>query len=164
MGTRWSQSDKDMLREMWLCGLSSGEIARVLGRGRHAVMGAVERNGLMKRQGQGVTRPSPSGIARQAVEAALAEYGTGRGDADYDLVCRAVLALVADGRRSRRAAAIAGVHPRTMRRIGQALDQGLWPPCGGPPAAWWEEGLSRVRRDLRALAHDMARREWANAA
>lgn len=165
MRSKWSAVDIAMLNEMWLCGMTSTDIAAILGRPRHAVMGRIDRSGLMGRQGDGIVRPCSADAARHAVNVAIVDYGTGRGDRRYDLTCRIVLALVADGRRSRRVAAVSGVDPHTVRHVLDALDRvGLWPRRGAPPARWWTDGVSRMRRDIRMLTLDMGSKEWAHAA
>ena len=60
----WNPQELETMQSMWLDGKGSGQIAKVIGRTRNAVMGMINRQGLMGAKGRGMAeaepRPAPS--------------------------------------------------------------------------------------------------------
>lgn len=154
----WTDVETGMLTEMWLCGMPSGEIAGVLPRTRHSIMGKVDRSGMMKRKGEGVM---PRGLTASRVAIGVAVMfpeilGRNRRSGPVDDVCAVVLAMVANGRRCRRLPAITGLCIEDVRRVDALLTgSGAWPRHAGPPATWWIDGAPAMRRTVESVARDM---------
>ena len=151
MSERWSPTEIGMLTEMWLCGASSRAIAQVLPRTRNAVMGRVDKSGLMGWGGDGVMpRGTDAGQAARIVTASFRDVmGRSRNSSGHDDVCAVILAMVADGRRSRRTAEISGVPVGEVDRVSAILDDaGLWTLRGAPPMTWWERGTEAFRETV----------------
>lgn len=163
MSTKWTADETSVLAEMWLCGSSSPEIAQVLGRTRHAVMGRVNKTGLMKRQQTGLMQPCDEATSRAGVDAQIG--GPIAGCSHRHRVERVVMAMVADGRQSHRLASIAGVSQKLVDAVSTELSVShLWPANDGPPQEWWQEGQIRVDADLIRLAKAVAYEDASNAA
>lgn len=153
--TGWTREQGALLAEMWLCGMTSVDIASVTGRTRAAVMGRVNRTGLMKRQGEGVM---PKGTPVQQVALGIAITfpditGMNRTPSRKDDVASVILAMVADGRRSRRIHSITGLPREVVRDVADALESsGKWPRKGGPEVAWWAHGAGAFRQTVDAVS------------
>ena len=151
MSERWSPTEVGMLTEMWLCGASSRAISQILPRTRNAVMGRVDKSGLMGWGGDGVMpRDTDTRTAARLVTESFEDLmGRPRTADDMDDVCAVILAMVADGRRSRRIAQISGVSPTETARVSAILDDTeLWTLRGAPPAAWWQRGPAAFRETV----------------
>lgn len=149
-----------MLSEMWLCGVHSGDIAAMLGKTRNAVMGRIGRTGLMKMQGSGIVpRGLPAGDIRKAVQATFPDVmGRERGNGILDDVCAIILAMAADGRRSRRIPNVAGADLSLVRKVDEALTlSGEWPRRGGANPGWWLQGHTEIQRVSNEIADMIGR-------
>jgi len=166
MNVKWSDTERAMLAEMWLCGVSSVDIAPAIGRSRDAVMGRINKSGLMGRQGKGLMHPCGMDAQRAGVDACLADYDANRRGDDYRDVCRVFLAMVASGRDGAALAEVSGVPEQRVAAIAGAFeDTRVWRARSGPPASWWTSGPTAVIEDLQRVAAGIAdQMEHAHAA
>lgn len=164
-GKAWSKVHDAMLVEMWLTGAKSGTIGRVIGRSRDAVMGRINRCGLMKKQRTGMFGTCDLEIVRTAVESGMLDFAKEYDGENYRQVFRIVLAMVADGRNSKRLVEITGSDASAIDVVSDALNASkLWPENGGPPEMWWAEGKTVVRADIMHLSNSVLIERQANAA
>lgn len=147
----WTDEDKNTLRTLWLAGRGSGDIARHLGTvSRNAVMGMINRLGLMGRQG---TEPAPdAGMVSETAAPVdlqtlpesdartLAEEAFGE---PYDqrrpghLSALVTLAAVIVGRDPAAVAQATGLHPGTSATVLAMIDDaGVWRADEMPPRHW----------------------------
>lgn len=148
---RWTPEEDRILSEMWLCGISSTGVGTVIGRTRNAVMGRVNKTGLMGRQGRGIM---PTGICdgkvRMGIETMYPQiFDRPRLPGVSDDVAAVVLAFVASGRECRPVHHVAGVTEIVANEVEACMtDLGIWPRGGCPKPEWWTEGHSAIRRDV----------------
>lgn len=158
--TPWTSTEVEMLREMWLCGVASGDIAKVLRRTRNSIMGKIDQQDLMGRKGEGLmARTATSGMGHVIAEIASTQaIDTPAIACDDGETMRVMLAMIACGRRSRRIPAASGVDRRRCARISDMLHaSGTWPTTKGPPWWWWRTGRQAVANTVTWL-NDMERR------
>ena len=158
----WSEERLDRLRTMWLAGVGSGGIAEVLAPiGRNAVMGKVNRLGLMGRKGEGAMAHATDQEVRLRISEILAESAARTEDGSPRAIgvedeLAVVQTAILVGRRSPRLVALACPDPVQAAAIVARMNEtGIWPEDQGPPAKWFAEsgsGDERFLVDLMVLA------------
>ena len=125
-----------------------------MGRTRNAVMGRINKDGLMGAKGSGMMSTAPIATKKAVVEAMIPdviEVGL-PDDTDTIGTLRIVLAMVADGRTSRRIRAISGQDIRDCRLVNKAMNEtGIW-NGRGPSPKWWETGGTAMVHDVTRIA------------
>jgi len=142
----WTKDRLDRLQTMWLAGVGSNGIASVLAPiGRNAVMGKINRLGLMGRKGEGAMADASDDEIRLKLAEILAEAaardedGSPRALGMEDELAVAQTAIMV-GRRSPRLVTLSCPDPDTARAIVARMDEtGIWPEDRGPPASWFSD-------------------------
>lgn len=140
---KWTPQAIDTLESMWLWGYSSGAISTILEfPSRNAVMGKINRLGLMKRGGEYLRgRMVGAQVNVTAVESELADLTGAAFDWD-DPVCRALMVQMMCLFVGRHADCVAEAINRPADEIRQVLKEmdaaGSWKSGERPPAAWWQ--------------------------
>jgi hypothetical protein len=142
----WTEERLDRLQTMWLAGVGSGGIAEVLAPiGRNAVMGKINRLGLMGRKGEGAMADASDDEVRLKLAGILAEAAARNDDGSPRALgmedeLAVVQTAIMVGRRSPRVAALSCPDPARAGAIIARLDEtGIWPEDRGPPAGWFVE-------------------------
>ena len=153
----WTPEHAWTLEQMWLWGIPSGVISRNMGNlTRNAVMGRVNRAGLMGRGGERLGRElegaeiDPEGLRETAAELMREPYDAGNAlhrHAEIAVACLLVGHSV-------RAVAKATGHDRgrVEATIAAMHERGVWKDGEAPPSAWWhhEEGRMAFMLDMMA--------------
>jgi hypothetical protein len=142
----WTEDRLDRLQTMWLAGVGSGGIATVLAPiGRNAVMGKINRLGLMGRKGDGAMADASDDEVRLKLAEILAEAAARNDDGSpralgmEDELAVAQTAIMV-GRRSPRLVTLSCPDPERARAIVARMDEtGIWPADRGPPARWFSD-------------------------
>lgn len=139
---KWTPQAVDTLESMWLWGHSSGTISTILEfPSRNAVMGKVNRLGLMKRGGEYLgARMVGAQVDVAAVETELADFTGAAFDWD-DPVCRALMVQMICLFVGQHANSVAEASERPVEEIAEVLEAmdatGSWKAGEQPPTAWW---------------------------
>ena len=142
----WTEDRLDRLQTMWLAGVGSNGIASVLAPiGRNAVMGKINRLGLMGRKGEGAMADASDDEIRLKLAEILAEAaardedGSPRALGMEDELAVAQTAIMV-GRRSPRLVTLSCPDPDRARAIIARMDEtGIWPEDREPPASWFSD-------------------------
>lgn len=153
----WTPERADSLEQMWLWGIHSTSIAHNLGEvTRNAVMGRINRSGLMGRGGERLGRELSGAVidrdaAREAVETLLHE-GCDEGRSMHRHALVAVSCLLVGKAPSNIAKALGMDRHLVEASITALHDTDVWRHGEPPPAAWWhhEEGAMAFMLDMMA--------------
>lgn len=142
--TVWTEDRLSRLQTMWLAGVGSAGIATVLSPiSRNAVMGRLNRLGLMGRKGEGAMADASDHEVRLKVAEILAEAaardedGSPRALGMEDELAVVQTAIMV-GRRSPRVISLSCTDPAKASAIVARMDEtGIWPEDREPPAGWF---------------------------
>lgn len=141
---KWTPQTVDTLETMWLWGHSSGTIASTLGfPSRNAVMGKLNRLGLMKRGGDYLgARLVGAQVDTAVVERELADL-TGSAFDWKDRMDRSLMVQMISLFVGQHAQTIADAIDRPVEEVAEILvamdSAGSWRFGERPPAIWWDE-------------------------
>lgn len=142
--TFWSEDRLERMRTMWLAGVGSGEIASLMPPiTRNAVMGKINRLGLMGRKGAGAMADATDNEIRLKLAELLAEAAAHHDDGSPRALgiedeLAVIQTAIMVGRRSPRIAELACPDRSRGQSIVSRLDV-IWPADGEPPAAWFDD-------------------------
>ena len=151
----WTPERSDALEQMWLWGISSGSIASNLGgMTRNAVMGRLNRAGLMGRGGERLgAEINGAKVDKQALKDVVAELlhedYDGRKAVHWHALVAVTSLLV--GHRENVLAHALEVNIEAIRHSLDSMHQtGVWKREEHPPSAWWhhEEGWMAFMLDM----------------
>lgn len=139
----WSEERKEMLRRLWKARRTSGEIAKQLGGvSRNAVMGMVNRLGLMGKGGSNVPHPTLGEAKNLLAEVLGVPYD--HEEAGHD----EVLVAIAGAMCGRDAECIAHCLRMSKGRIDAVLarfhETGVWVAEAPTPDAWFDGRTGNV--------------------
>jgi len=144
--TFWTEDRLDRLQTMWLAGVGSADIATVLEPiSRNAVMGRLNRLGLMGRKGEGAMASASDDEIRLKIAEILAEAsaryedGSPRALGMEDELAVIQTAILV-GRRSPRVISLSCTDTAKAKAIVARMGEtGIWPEDRGPPAGWFSD-------------------------
>lgn len=161
----WTDDRIDILRRMWAEGSASGDIARAIGKTRNAVMGKIDRLGLIGDKGKAAPSESPPERRTPAfcrteaiayIEPLCGEYD------ETNLLHRLMIVTIAAACGKREHSLLSEQTGLDASEVSQCLNlldaSGVWPATEGHPEDWaCEQGNAMLLIDVMVATGELRR-------